>query len=89
MTTLDSFVPANNSRSTQDRPRFFLYSRGLTEEFEHGIRETDRWLARGGRGKEFSRCWACIVDTVSERESKLLDELDRWSKKKARVAARD
>jgi len=57
------------------------------EEFEHGIREDviDGLL---GRARRSSTVLACIVETVSERDRELLDELDRLIKEKKRELRR-
>jgi predicted transcriptional regulator len=88
MTTLDRLY----KKRLLDRrkvSRAFLYAPALTrEEFEHGIREDviDGLLGHGAEGIE--PVLACIVDTVSERDRELLDELDRLVKEKKRELER-
>ena len=58
------------------------------EEFEHGIRADviDGLLGGGAEGIE--PVLACIVDTVSENDRQLLDELDRLVREKKRTLRR-
>ena len=84
MTTLDRLYKKRLLDRRKDG-RAFLYSPALSrEEFEHGIREDviDGLLGHGAEGIE--PVLACIVDTVSERDRELLDELDRLIKQKRR-----
>src|SRR5258708_6052465 len=77
MTTLDRLFRKQILDRRKDG-RAFLYSATVTrEEFEHGIREDviDGLLGGGVEGIE--PVLACIVDTVSEHDRQLLDELDR------------
>jgi predicted transcriptional regulator len=77
MTTLDRLFRKKILDRRKDG-RAFLYSPTVTrEEFEHGIREDviDGLLGGGVEGIE--PVLACIVDTVSEHDRQLLDELDR------------
>ena len=88
MTTLDRLYKKKLLGRRKDG-RAFLYSPALSrEEFEHGIREDviDGLLGRGAEGVE--PVLACIVDTVSERDRELLDELDRLVKEKKRELRR-
>ncbi|MDQ2855471.1 MAG: BlaI/MecI/CopY family transcriptional regulator [Acidobacteriota bacterium] len=88
MTTLDRLYKKKLLDRRKDG-RAFLYSPALSqEEFEHGIREDviDSLLGRGAEGGE--PVLACIVDTVSERDLELLDELDRLVKEKKRQLRR-
>jgi predicted transcriptional regulator len=88
MTTLDRLYKKKLLERRKDG-RAFLYSAALTrEEFEHGIREdvVDGLLGRGAEG--IGPVLACIVDTVSERDRELLDELDRLVKEKKRELRR-
>lgn len=88
MTTLDRLYKKNLLDRRKDG-RAFLYSPAVSrEEFEHGIREDliDGLLGHGAEGVE--PVLACIVDTVSERDRELLDELDRLVKEKRRQLRR-
>jgi predicted transcriptional regulator len=88
MTTLDRLYKKKLLDRRKDG-RAFLYSPAVSqEEFEHGIREDviDSLLGRGAEGVE--PVLACIVDTVSERDLELLDELDRLVKEKKRQLRR-
>ena len=88
MTTLDRLYKKKLLERRKDG-RAFLYSPALSrEEFEHGIREDviDGLLGHGAEG--VGPVLACIVDTVSERDRELLDELDRLVKEKKRELRR-
>lgn len=88
MTTLDRLYKKRLLDRRKDG-RAFLYAPALTrEEFEHGIREDviDGLLGSGAEGIE--PVLACIVDTVSERDRELLDELDRLVQEKKRELQR-
>jgi predicted transcriptional regulator len=88
MTTLDRLYKKKLLDRRKDG-RAFLYSPAVSrEEFEHGIREDviDGLLGHGAEGIE--PVLACIVDTVSERDRELLDELDRLVKEKKRQLRR-
>ena len=69
--------------------RAFLYSPAMSRaEFEHGIREDviDSLLEEGSGGIE--PLLACFVDSVSERDRDLLDELDRLVREKKKELKR-
>jgi predicted transcriptional regulator len=88
MTTLDRLYKKRLLDRRKDG-RAFLYSPALTrDEFEHGIREDviDGLLGPGAVAVQ--PVLACIVDTVSERDRELLDELDRLVKEKKRELER-
>jgi predicted transcriptional regulator len=88
MTTLDRLFRKKILSRRKDG-RAFVYSPAVSlEEFEHGIREDviDGLLGRGAEGVQ--PVLACIVDTVSERDRELLDELDRLIKEKRRELRR-
>ena len=88
MTTLDRLYKKRLLDRRKDG-RAFHYSPSVSrEEFEHGIREDviDGLLDGGAEGIE--PVLACIVDTVSERDRQLLDELDRLVKEKKRELRR-
>ena len=88
MTTLDRLYKKKLLERRKDG-RAFLYAPAVSrEEFEHGIREDviNDLLGQGAEGVE--PVLACIVDTVSERDRELLDELDRLVKEKKRELRR-
>lgn len=88
MTTLDRLYKKKLLERRKDG-RAFLYVPAVSqEEFEHGIREDviDGLLGHGAEG--VGPVLACIVDTVSERDRELLDELDRLVKEKKRELRR-
>src|SRR5437773_6862869 len=88
MTTLDRLHKKRLLDRRKDG-RAFLYVPAMSrEEFEHGIREDviDGLLGSGAEGVE--PVLACIVDTVSERDRELLDELDRLVQEKKRELRR-
>src|SRR5438874_4796031 len=82
MTTLDRLFKKRLLDRRKDG-RAFLYTPAVSrEEFEHGIREDviDGLLS----GAEVGPILACIVETVSENDRRLLDELDRLVQEKKR-----
>ncbi len=83
MTTLDRLFRKQILNRRKDGRAFFYSPAVSREEFEHGIREDviDGLLGHGA-------VLACIVDTVSERDRELLDELDRLIKEKKRELRR-
>lgn len=84
MTTLDRLFKKNLLTRRKDG-RAFVYLPAVSRtEFEQGIREDviDGLLGHGAEAVE--PLLACIVDTVSERDRELLDELDRLIKEKRR-----
>ena len=88
MTTLDRLYKKRLLHRRKDG-RAFLYSAAVgREEFEHGIREDviDSLLEQGAGG--IRPVLACFVDTVSERDRELLDELERLVKEKKRELRR-
>jgi predicted transcriptional regulator len=88
MTTLDRLFRKQILERRKDG-RAFVYSPAFSrEEFEHGIREDviDSLLGRDAQGVQ--PVLACIVETVSERDRELLDELDRLVKEKKRELRR-
>jgi predicted transcriptional regulator len=88
MTTLDRLYKKRLLLRRKDG-RAFLYSPAVSrEEFEHGIRE-DVIDGLVGNGAEAVRpVLACIVETVSENDRELLDELERLIKEKKRELRR-
>lgn len=88
MTTLDRLYKKKLLERRKDG-RAFLYAPAVSRaEFEQGIREDviNGLLGHGAEGVE--PVLACIVDTVSERDRELLDELDRLVKEKKRELRR-
>lgn len=88
MTTLDRLFRKQILDRRKDG-RAFLYSPSVThEEFEHGIREDVIDGLLGGGAEGVQPVLACIVDTVTERDRELLDELGRLIKEKKRELRR-
>jgi predicted transcriptional regulator len=88
MTTLDRLFRKNLLARRKDG-RAYLYSAAVgREEFERGIREdvVDGLLGHGA--DEVEPVLACIVDTITERDRELLDELDRLVQEKKRELKR-
>ena len=88
MTTLDRLFK-KNLLSRRKESRAFLYSAAVgREEFERGIKEdvVDGLLGHGA--DEVEPVLACIVDTITERDRELLDELDRLVQEKKRELKR-
>ncbi len=84
MTTLDRLFKKKLLTRRKDG-RAFLYLAAVSpEELDQGIREDviDGLLGHGADAVQ--PLLACIVDTVSERDRELLDELDRLIKEKRR-----
>ena len=82
MTTLDRLYKKKLLTRRKDG-RAFIYLPAVTsDELEQGIREDviDGLLGHGADAVQ--PVLACIVDTVSERDRELLDELDRLIKEK-------
>ena len=88
MTTLDRLFKKNLLERRKDG-RAFVYMPTISQdEFERGIKEDviDGLLGHGANGVQ--PVLACIVDTVSERDRELLDELDRLVQEKKRELSR-
>ena len=87
MTTLDRLYKKRLLVRRKDG-RAFLYSPAVSsDELDHGIREDvidGLFNDRDG----IQPLLACIVDTVSERDREMLDELDRLVKEKKRELQR-
>ena len=84
MTTLDRLFKKNLLARRKDG-RAFLYAALVSQEdLDRGIKEdvVDGLLGQGADGVE--PILACIVDTLSERDRELLDELDRLVQEKKR-----
>ena len=84
MTTLDRLYKKRLLDRRKDGRAFFYAPAVSREEFEHGIREDviDGLLGHGAEGVR--PVLACIVETVSGHDRKLLDELERLVKEKKR-----
>ena len=88
MTTLDRLFKKNLLERRKDG-RAFLYAPLVSPDtFDQGIKEDviDGLLGNGADGVE--PILACIVDTISERDRELLDELDRLVQEKKKELAR-
>ena len=84
MTTLDRLYKKRLLDRRKDGRAFFYSPAVSREEFAHGIRE-DVINGLLGHGAEGVRpVLACIVETVSEHDRELLDELERLIKEKKR-----
>lgn len=84
MTTLDRLFK-KKLLERRKNGRAFLYSALVSpEELDRGIKEdvVDGLLGQGADGVE--PVLACIVNTISERDRELLDELDRLVQEKKR-----
>src|SRR5262245_9664680 len=84
MTTLDRLYKKNLLDRRKDG-RAFLYSANVSQEdLDRGIKEdvVDGLLGHDADGVQ--PVLACIVDTISERDRELLDELDRLVQEKKR-----
>src|SRR5712692_3543036 len=88
MTTLDRLFRKRILDRRKDGRAFFYSAAVSREEFEHGIREDviDGLLGHGAEGVQ--PVLACIVDTVSECDRELLDELERLVREKKRELRR-
>src|SRR6185295_15682400 len=84
MTTLDRLYKKSLLTRRKDG-RAFVYLPALSsDELEQGIREDVIEGLLGHGADAVQPVLACIVDTVSERDRELLDELDRLIKEKRR-----
>lgn len=82
MTTLDRLFKKNLLTRRKDG-RAFLYSPSISEEdLKQGITEDVIEGLLGHGAEAIEPVLACIVDTVTERDRELLDELDRLIKEK-------
>jgi predicted transcriptional regulator len=84
MTTLDRLYKKKLLQRRKDG-RAFLYTALVNrDDFDQGIKAdvVDGLLGNGADG--VGPVLACIVDTVSERDRELLDELDRLVQEKKR-----
>ena len=88
MTTLDRLYKKRLLDRRKDG-RAFLYTATVSQtEFEHGIREDVIDGLLGDGAEAIQPVLACIVDTVSDRDRELLDELERLVKEKKRELKR-
>jgi len=88
MTTLDRLFKKNLLERRKDG-RAFVYAASVSRDaFDQGIKEDviDGLLGHGADGVE--PVLACIVDTISERDRELLDELDRLVQEKKKELRR-
>ena len=81
MTTLDRLFKKKILTRRKDGRAFVYLPAVSADEFERGIRE-DMVEGLLGHGADVQPVLACIVNTVSERDRELLDELDRLIKEK-------
>jgi len=88
MTTLDRLFRKQILERRKDGRAFLYAAKHSREEFEHGIREDVIDGLLGGGAEGIQPVLACIVDTVSETDRELLDELDRLIKEKKRELRR-
>jgi predicted transcriptional regulator len=88
MTTLDRLFKKKLLTRRKDGRAFVYLPAVSSAELEQGIREDviDGLLGHGADAVQ--PVLACIVDTVSERDRELLDELDRLIKEKRRELKR-
>jgi predicted transcriptional regulator len=88
MTTLDRLYKKRLLDRRKDG-RAFLYAPAMSrDEFENGIREDVIDGLLGGGVERVEPVLACIVNTVSENDRQLLDELDRLVQEKKRELKR-
>jgi predicted transcriptional regulator len=82
MTTLDRLFKKKLLTRRKDGRAFVYLPAVSPDEFERGIREDVIEGLLGHGADAVQPVLACIVDTVSERDRELLDELDRLIKEK-------
>jgi predicted transcriptional regulator len=90
MTTLDRLYKKNLLDRRKDGRAFYYWASVSQEDLDRGIKEdvVDGLLGHGADGVQ--PVLACIVDTISERDRELLDELDRLvQEKKRQIGARE
>lgn len=88
MTTLDRLHKKGLLNRRKDGRAFIYSPRVSPDEFEQGVDlDVIDWLL-GRRTEGAEPVLACIVEAVSERDRKLLDELDRLVKEKQRELRR-
>ncbi len=84
MTTLDRLFKKQLLTRRKDGRAFVYLPAVSPDEFEQGIREDVIEGLLGHGADAVQPVLACIVNTVSERDRELLDELDRLIKEKRR-----
>ncbi len=84
MTTLDRLYKKRLLKRRKDGRAFVYLPAVSPAEFERGITEDVIEGLLGHGAESVEPVLACIVDTVSERDRELLDELDRLIKEKRR-----
>ena len=88
MTTLDRLFKKKLLTRRKDGRAFFYSAAVSPDELEQGIREDVIYGLLGHGGDAVQPVLACIVDTVSEYDRKMLDELDRLIREKRRELRR-
>ena len=88
MTTLDRLFKKNLLSRRKDGRAFFYSAAVSKEDLEQGIKAdvVDGLLGHGA--DEVQPVLACIVDTITERDRELLDELERLVQEKKRELGR-
>jgi predicted transcriptional regulator len=88
MTTLDRLFKKNLLERRKDGRAFFYAAVVSQADFDQGIKEDviDGLLGHGADA--VGPVLACIVDTISERDRELLDELDRLVQEKKKELRR-
>ena len=88
MTTLDRLFKKNLLERRKDGRAFVYAALVSQEDLDQGIKAdvVDGLLGQGADGVE--PVLACIVDTISERDRELLDELDRLVQEKKKELGR-
>lgn len=88
MTTLDRLFKKNLLQRRKDGRAFLYKAEVSSEELDRGIKEdvVDGLLGHGA--DQVEPVLACIVDTITERDRELLDELDRLVQEKKRELRR-
>jgi len=88
MTTLDRLFKKNLLERRKDGRAFVYAALVSQEDLDQGIKAdvVDGLLGHGADGVE--PVLACIVDTISERDRELLDELDRLVQEKKKELGR-
>jgi predicted transcriptional regulator len=88
MTTLDRLFKKNLLERRKDG-RAFLYAAAVSRDaFDRSIKEDVVDGLLGSGANEVEPVLACIVDTISERDRELLDELDRLVQEKKKELRR-
>jgi predicted transcriptional regulator len=85
MTTLDRLYKKRLLNRRKDGRAFLYWPRVSREEMERGVARDIIDALLGHDPESIEPMLACIVDTVSDRDRQLLDELDRLVKEKRRA----